>query len=418
MSEAPQGIEENKNEKKLSESKRLLLQVALLLITIITTTLSGAEWMWAMPIGKLGWDQILSGLEYSLPFLLILTFHEFGHYFTAKYYRIAVTLPYYIPMYLGSLFISIGTFGAFIRIKEEIKTRKEYFDVGIAGPLAGFVIAVAVLFYGFTHLPDPEHIYEIHPDYESFGENYPILYETDTVLYKKDFVNPNRRNYEAIADSVRYYKDGLSITIGSNLLFYLMEEYVVEDKSLIPNDHEIMHYPWLLAGYLALFFTAINLFPIGQLDGGHVVFGLFGLKYHSIISKSAFIAFLFYTGLGVINLQGMVGTSVSSVSFFLLSIVAYVYFLNICLYRTFENTRDRWFVATLIMAVQFLVTTAFQLEFAGGMLLFALLIGRFLGTDHPGTTENQPLNTPRKILGVVALIVFILSYCPEIFIIT
>ncbi len=402
----------------MTEGKRLRLQIILLLVTIVTTTLAGAEWMYALPLGRLSWAQILGGMEYSIPFLLILTFHEFGHYFTARYYKIAVTLPYYIPMYLGSIFISLGTFGAFIRIKEEIKSRKEYFDVGIAGPLAGFVVALVVLFYGFTHLPEPEYIYEIHPEYESFGDNYTVLYETDTVLYKKDFVNPNRLNYEATQDSVRYYKDGLSITIGSNLLFYLMKEYVVEDKSRIPNDHEIMHYPWLLAGYLALFFTAINLFPIGQLDGGHVVFGLFGSKYHSLISKSAFIAFLFYTGLGVINPGGMDGTSPGSVGWFLFSIFLYLYFLNICLYRTFENVRERWFAATVIMSVQFTVTALFELEFTGGMLLFALLIGRFLGVEHPTTSDNQPLTTSRKVIGVIALIVFILSYCPEIFVVT
>ncbi|MEM9327384.1 MAG: site-2 protease family protein [Bacteroidota bacterium] len=402
----------------MTNAKRLGLQIALLLITFVTTTLAGAEWMHALPLDRMSWEQVLGGTEYSIPFLLILTFHEFGHYFTARYYKIGVTLPYYIPMYLGSLFISLGTFGAFIRIKEEIKTRQEYFDVGIAGPLAGFVVALAVLFYGFTHLPDPEYVYEIHPEYESFGLDYEVLYDMDTVLYKKDFVNPDRMNYNASRDSVRYYKDGISITIGSNLLFYLMKEYVVEDKSLIPNDHEIMHYPLLLAGYLALFFTAINLFPIGQLDGGHIVFGLFGQRYHAIISKTAFMAFLFYTGLGVISPQGMVGTSTGSVMFFLFSIVAYVYFLFICLYRTFEDVKERWLAATIIMSVQFAVTSLFHLEFTGGMLLFALLIGRFLGTEHPGTSEDKPLNAARVALGVIALIVFVLSYCPEIFIVT
>ena len=139
----------------MEDKKRLRLQIILFLVTIFTTTLSGAEWIYGLNIGNMTWAHIQSGLEYAVPFLLILTVHEFGHYLTARHYKIDVTLPYYIPMYMGGLFISIGTFGAFIRIKEEIKSRKEYFDVGIAGPLAGFVVALAVLFYGFTHLPEP-----------------------------------------------------------------------------------------------------------------------------------------------------------------------------------------------------------------------------------------------------------------------
>src|SRR5690606_12811327 len=117
--------------------------------------------------------EILKGLYFSGPFLGILTVHEFGHYIAAQLHRVKVTLPYYIPLWFGFIAMpSIGTGGACIRIKEFVTSRNKYFDIGIAGPLAGFVVALGVLFYGFTHLPPPEHIFTIHPEYEQFGENY------------------------------------------------------------------------------------------------------------------------------------------------------------------------------------------------------------------------------------------------------
>jgi membrane-associated protease RseP (regulator of RpoE activity) len=89
---------------------------------------------------------VASGLNFSITFLSILTIHEFGHYYFAKKYKLDVSLPYYIPFYLpGSP--SIGTFGAFIRMKGQIQSRTSIFDIGIAGPLAGFVAAMALLHF-------------------------------------------------------------------------------------------------------------------------------------------------------------------------------------------------------------------------------------------------------------------------------
>jgi membrane-associated protease RseP (regulator of RpoE activity) len=143
----------------VNQTKSTLIHVSLFLITLLTTTLAGAEWMngrfFFMGEHSLKLDEIGQGLYFSLPFLGILTVHEFGHYLMAKAYRISVSLPYYIPVWLGWIpgLNSLGTMGAFIRLKSVPQTRKQYFDIGIAGPLAGFVVALAVLFYGFTHLP-------------------------------------------------------------------------------------------------------------------------------------------------------------------------------------------------------------------------------------------------------------------------
>ncbi len=146
------------------QTKTYLLHGGLFLLTLVTTTMAGAEWMFGrlfIPIEgmqTLGWDEFLAGLNFSIPFLAILTVHEFGHYIVARLNKVRVTLPYYIPLWLG-IGESIGTLGAFIRIQDYINSRRKYFDIGIAGPLAGFVLALVVLWYGFTHLPPVDYIF-------------------------------------------------------------------------------------------------------------------------------------------------------------------------------------------------------------------------------------------------------------------
>src|SRR5688572_20670788 len=158
-----------------SERKRVLIQVGLFIITVITTTLAGAELTYSKSIlftPDYSWNDFLSGFEFSIPFLFILTVHEFGHYFTARYYKIKVSLPYYIPIPPLPILLNIGTFGALIRLREKVYSKKQNFDIGIAGPLAGFVAALFVLYYGFANLPAPEYIYKFHPEYEQYGLNY------------------------------------------------------------------------------------------------------------------------------------------------------------------------------------------------------------------------------------------------------
>src|SRR5690554_7422950 len=119
-------------------------------------------------------------------------------------------------------------------MKGFINSRKKFFDIGVAGPLAGFVIAFMVLWYGFANLPEASYIYEIHPEY----------------------VDPDYESPEA------------NIEWGYNLLFGAME-YFIADEAKMPNMAEMYHYPFLFAGYLALFFTALNLLPIGQRSEEH-----------------------------------------------------------------------------------------------------------------------------------------------------
>ena len=408
------------------KNKVLLLQIGLFLITLATATMAGAEWVTNKSVfsdlNKMGWSDFWKGLEYSLPFLGILTVHEFGHYFTARKYKINTTLPFYIPQWFGPLSFSIGTFGALIRLKDKIDSRKIFFDVGIAGPIAGFVVAIGVLFYGFTHLPPKEDIFEIHPEYAQYGSNFENVVYTPEFRRSQDSVTFDR--FQSV-DSINYPNenggDGTgwvrqtlptdvetpTLATGSNLLFRFFENYVVEDKSRIPNKYEMFHYPWLFAGFLALFFTALNLLPIGQLDGGHTIFGLFGSKYHNIISKSAFVLLVFYAGLGIITPHNIRDMLSFELPFYLIGL--YLIFGGVS-----KNIQTKLiyilgvFVAQLIFSYLFPTIQGYM-----GWLVFALLIGRVLGVNHPKTIEDEPLDLKRKILGWIALAIFVISFSPQ-----
>lgn len=396
------------------QQKTLLIQLGLFIVTLITTTFAGAEWtLGKYVIFGMTWDDFLFGFDFSIPFLLILTVHEFGHYFTARYHKINVTLPYYIPMWFGFAgMASLGTMGAFIRIKENILSRTKYFDVGVSGPIAGFVVAIFLLVYGFRTLPETEYIYEIHPEYEVFGENFEERMDgLDTLILKKD-LNSSRRAYETLHDTIDTGRIG-SVYFGNNILMNLGRQYLAPDDRYVPSPKELMHYPVLLAAYLAFFFTALNLLPIGQLDGGHVLFGLFGAKNHAIISRVLFTVFLFYAGLGWVTSADLLDTSLQGMGNFIASIAIYIFVVYWSAFSVFKEKRDRLLYATVLFTVQFFVSSILKVEGYTGWLLFSVLIGRFIGVDHPPVVDNSQLTTGRKILGWVALIIFILSFSPQ-----
>jgi len=269
--------------------------------------------------------------------------------------------------------------GAFIRIKDLIQSRKEYFDIGIAGPLAGFVIAIFVLTYGFTHLPDAEYIFNIHPEYKEYGMDYEkYVYEDQEMIF----------------------------VVGDNLLFLFFENYVA-DPDKVPNNYEMYHYPWLFAGYLALFFTALNLLPIGQLDGGHVIYGLFGYKNSRTISRVLFILLVGISGVGLIP--------VGPINFdFLLNAAFYLLFLYLALHHFEKDLWKRLLYIIWIMTIQIIALNYFPAASEYGLyMMFAFLIGRFLGIDHPKAIIDRPLDLKRKIVGWIALVIFIISFTPR-----
>jgi membrane-associated protease RseP (regulator of RpoE activity) len=368
------------------------LHLFLFLTTLLTTTLSGGEWATGklfffsrngfIPTGTFTAADWKLGLMFSLSFLGVLTVHEFGHYFTARFYKIRTSLPYYIPMYF---FItnSIGTMGAFIKIKERIFSRKEFFDVGIAGPLAGLVVALPLLFYGFTHLPGPEYIFKIHPEYRVYGADY----------------------------ALHVYRDVTNqIYLGKSLLILFFENFVA-DPALLPPKYELIHYPFILAGFLSLFFTALNLLPIGQLDGGHILYGLLGYERFNRLAPIIFTIFVGYAGLGIITPET---NWADPYSFRLL----YIFYLPL----VFQRVVPKFSQAILLSFGLLLFQLAFSFVFPGvegyhGWLVFALILSRALGVHHPPCPDERPLSTGRKVLGWIAILFFILCFSPKPFIV-
>lgn len=369
-------------------AKYYLTKLLLFVVTFITTTLAGSEWVTNKIIfysPDYSWADFTAGFSYSIPFLLILGVHEFGHYFTAKYHKVEVTLPNFIPGWLGFIATpSFGTFGALIKIVGPIKSRKQYFDIGIAGPLAGFVVAVGVLWYGFATLPPQEYIYEIHPEYEQYGADYANYVYEDQELQ--------------------------SFSMGNTILFWLFEEYVADPERL-PDHREMIHFPILLAGFLSLFFTALNLLPIGQLDGGHIIYGIFGTKKHKRIATVLFLLLAYTAGLGLITIQ----TPLESMIW--MSIL-YVGFLFLCFKGLKLSQTNTLLVAVSVFALQYLTSMVVtDLSGFGGYFLFIFLLGRVIGVEHPRAADNTPLSLGRKILGWVALLIFVISFSPNPFVI-
>jgi membrane-associated protease RseP (regulator of RpoE activity) len=362
------------------ETRTLLIQALLFVATFISTTLAGAEWTYGKSVyGDFTWQDFASGLSFSVPFLLILTVHEFGHYFTARHNRVPTSLPYYIP--LPPIPLSIGTMGAIIRLRARVTNMRQHFDIGIAGPLAGFVMAVAVLWYGFATLPPPEYIFEIHPEYETYGLKY--------------------------ADNVYDTQEGIiDVVIGKSLLFWIMEK-TIADPERMPNVHEVMHYPYLFAGFLALVFTSLNLLPIGQLDGGHVLYGLVGYARHKRMATIIFLVFMFYAGLGLVH----PGLPKDDLLFY---IPAYGVFLFLCFKSLGLPQRDTVMYVVVMFALQFLAAWLWPgIKGYSGWLVFGFVLGRFIGIHHPPAEVEQPLDRQRQWLGWLALVIFVLCFSPN-----
>ncbi|MCD6417259.1 site-2 protease family protein [bacterium] len=203
------------------------INLLLFLLTVITTTLAGA-FMNRQDVDNYSLIWFFGGLKFSVPLLFILGIHEMGHYIASKVHRISATLPYFIPA--PTL---IGTFGAFIKIKEPIIDRKALMDIGAAGPLSGFFAAIPILIYGLIH----SSIVQVQ--------------ETTQAALKLG--------------------DSLILQIAVKILF-----------GKIPDGYELYLSPMAFAAWLGFFVTSLNLIPIGQLDGGHIAYAMLGQKAYKI----------------------------------------------------------------------------------------------------------------------------------------
>ncbi|MCU0431029.1 MAG: site-2 protease family protein [Cytophagaceae bacterium] len=410
--------------------KTYLKHLVLFLLTFISVTFAGAE---LQDASLEGWAYFRQGFTFSIPFLMFLTVHEFGHYFMAKKYNVSTSLPYYIPMpFLGM----VGTLGAIITMKSQAATTRGIFDIGIAGPLAGFVVGVVCMIWGFLTLPPREDVYRIHPDYrmldslyqryENKALDYNYLVSRDSLQYqrvqeliKADTTKseiPKWYSFTGIGNSSAYERPEkfTIIGMGSNLLFLLAEK-LLADPARVPPSYEIIHNPLLMAAFWALFFTGLNLFPIGQLDGGHVIYGLFGFKRHFQISRVVFLIFVFVAGIGIFRHNVFdINVFHAGIMDTFLIVGGYFFLLYQIFGRIFKQQRNVLLACTVIMFLQFMVEFLVpQWHGFPGWMLFAVILGRFVGLVHPPAMIEQPLDTKRKILGWLSLLILVLCFTPE-----
>jgi membrane-associated protease RseP (regulator of RpoE activity) len=284
-------------EKELTRG-RLFLHLLLLGLTVLTTTGIGLLWFYSDQSSNTLSRGLAKGIVYSFTIITILAAHEMGHYIACRWYGVRATLPYFIPV----PFPPIGTFGAFIKIKSPIPTRRALFDIGIAGPLAGFIFAVPAAFVA--------HYFAI-------------------AAYTP-----------AAADS-----EG-GFIINTPLLFQLFER-LFHLPELIENN------PVWWAAWVGVFMTSLNLVPVGQLDGGHVTFAVFGPRGHRLVALACYLAVI-----------------------------------GLAIYSGLYNHTWTWVVYGVILTLM-------------------------LRVGHPPVVDNrEPLGFARKLVAIIGLIVFILSFIP------
>jgi membrane-associated protease RseP (regulator of RpoE activity) len=284
---------------------RVWLHVLLFALTIVSTTLVGAgqyagfldDFRGSTALPMPFWPLAIRGLWYSGTILAILGCHELGHYFACRYYDVDASLPFFIPV----PFLLTGTMGAFIRIREQIPSKRMLFDIGIAGPIAGFVIAVPALFIGLAM----SHVARVPA-----------------------------------------HSAGM-LELGEPLLFKFASWLIWGAQ---PDAYSLNMHPMAFAAWFGMLATALNLFPIGQLDGGHISYAVLGPRW------STYVTFL------------MVAV-VAGLSFFASSWIV-------------------WAGLTMLMLLVF-------------------------GPRHPRVfDEDVPLDRRRQLLALFAVVMFVLCFTP------
>lgn len=368
---------------------RYWLHITLFLVTLASTIYAGG-----LLVGRfedpLSWGFIVDGLRYGLSLLLFLTVHEFGHYFAARYHNVDTSLPYYIPIPLfGVPILNFGTLGAVIRIREPVPSTRKLYDIGVAGPVAGFVVAFGILVYGLATLPGLDYVMDF-PGHEAL----------------KDYVQKFQRFPERPLNPL---PETLTLMIGQTPLYWILTQFVDN----VPPMFEMYHYPYLFAGWLGLFFTALNLLPVGQLDGGHVMYSLVGPKWHGRIAR-AFVTVLLISGsIGFMSdtmpQLRAVYPLLGSASWFILAVILY-YFLN----RIFDGNHR--LIAPILLGIMAIVVVAGKLgpllaQFGWtGWLFWCLLIVLVIKVDHPPVLKPEKLTPGRKALAICSIIIFFLCF--------
>ncbi|OZC04572.1 hypothetical protein BSZ36_03630 [Rubricoccus marinus] len=334
-----------------------------------------------------GWTaRVTDGLLYAVPFLFFLTVHEFGHYFAARWNKIRVSLPYYIP-----LPFALGTFGAVIRIKEPFRRTRQLFDVGASGPLAGFVAALVVIGIAVFTLPPVEYLM-------SAGR---AGHAATIQFYLENGVFPERTSAPGM---------GVMLVPGDTPLFHAVMSLA---DYRVPS-YELAHYPVLLAGWLGLFFTALNLLPVGQLDGGHVIYAMFGEAVHRVVARVTTLLLMLSGSVGwlvqmVPELQRWYGTQGLISGWAALAFVLLLY-----LRRYFGDVRYALVGTPVLVALAAAVTfltpgLAANVGFIG-WLLWSGLILFVIRMDHPPVLVVERLSPGRRALGWACIAIFLLCF--------
>jgi membrane-associated protease RseP (regulator of RpoE activity) len=283
---------------------RLWLHILLFVLTVATTAAAGIYHYLgfvasSLPTGgelpTFGLSLIGHGLSYTITILAILGCHEFGHYLTCRYYDVDASLPYFLPIPISLT----GTLGAVIRIREPIPSKRMLFDIGIAGPLAGFAVAIPALVLGIS-----------------------------------------------LSHLAKVPTDGSGTEFGEPLLFKLVIWLIWGTR---PAGYDLFLHPIGFGAWFGLLATALNLFPAGQLDGGHISYAVLGRRST-------------YVTLAVV--AGAIGLSFLSIT---------------------------WIVWTVLMIAMLVV----------------------FGPHHPRVfDEAVPLDPARRWLALAALIIFVLCFTP------
>ncbi len=325
----------------------LWIYILLFIISFITCMIAGTQWAFKDYSQIENWHY---GLQYAVLVLTFLTAHEFGHYFAARYHKVDATLPYYIPFPFPQIPLNFGTMGAVIKTRDQIPHKKALFDIGIAGPLAGFVVCIIFLIYGFTHLPGEEFILSLHPEYSLTGI-------PDTGLF-----------------------------FGNTLFFSMMKELFADPSAFIPPMNEVYHYPFLNVGWFGLFVTTLNMLPMGQLDGGHIVYAMFG-KAHKKVSRIIWWVLIFL-GTGGLLKAAYELLSLDYSSSFVSALKSFLYPA-----LSFMNTNLNWWF-----------------ECWSGWIIWAIIGKFFIKLDHPPVPSKEELGAGRMLLGWISIIILFLSF--------
>lgn len=243
------------------------VNLLMFLLTLASVLMAGAFYAYDGPspsgIGELTTvllGRLHTGIPFAASLLAILLAHEFGHYLAARFHGTAVTLPYFIPL----PFSQLGTMGAFIQLKEPPKNKRILLDIGLAGPLAGFIVAVPLLVLGLALSP-VDRLPAYIPSDEVLGlEGNSILYLLLKYLVHGEWLP-------------------MPVTFGENgeLLYWL--RFFFTGKPLPLGGLDVHLHPVAWAGWAGLLVTALNLIPAGQLDGGHVLYVLLGRRARNFL---------------------------------------------------------------------------------------------------------------------------------------